>query len=102
MSVDFFLIGKMVLTVLALGLVSVLLILALMSFKFQEGLIESEKFIRHDIKNAYNMGAFTGSLLFNNVIPSPNKPKSRFFTYKNLKTMILAYRDFRDIIRKVR
>jgi hypothetical protein len=100
MPVDFFLIGKMVLTVLALGLASVLLILALMSFKFQEGLIESEKFIRHDIKNAYNLGSFTGSILFSNVVPQ--KTKSRFLSYKNLKTIILAYRDFRDIIRKVR
>jgi hypothetical protein len=100
MPVDFFLIGKMVLTVLALGLASILLILALMSFKFQEGLIESEKFIRQDIKNAYNLGSFTGSLVFNNLVPPKNK--SNLFSYKNLKTLINAYKDFRDIIKKVR
>jgi hypothetical protein len=99
MPVDFYLIGKMVLTALALGLATVLIILTTMSFKLKASLIEAEQFIRSDLHKAYNIGTSTSSFLLNSLF-SP--PKVKIPIYHSFKSILDAVSDIKDIIRKAR
>lgn len=100
MPVDFYLIGKMILTALALGFGAVLLILAAMSFKLKSNLIEAEQFIRNDIHRAYNIGASTSSILINSLFQTT--PKVKVPIYHSFRSIFNAVSDIKDIIKKTR